>query len=162
MWSALLFGDNKGLTEGGKANSTEDACHCQKELLCELQFGLMIVNFTHFSNQSKLVVKKVSLSLWSTYLQMSRSMLLGGGEHHQKELLSEWQFGLMIVNFPHFSNQSKLVVNKVSLFLRSTYLQMSRSMFLGGGGWQYVCQKDAANKNHFDLTIGRGLKTIGV
>jgi hypothetical protein len=36
MWSALLFGDNKGLTEGGKANSTEDACHCQKELLCEL------------------------------------------------------------------------------------------------------------------------------
>ncbi len=24
------------------------------------------------------------------------------------------------------------------------------------GGWQYVCQKDAANKNHFDLILGVG------
>ncbi len=46
-WSALLFGDDKGLTGGGKADSTDDACHRQKELLSELKFGLMIgvVNF---------------------------------------------------------------------------------------------------------------------
>jgi hypothetical protein len=35
-WSALLFGDNKGLTGGGKANSMDDACHCQKEVFSEL------------------------------------------------------------------------------------------------------------------------------
>jgi hypothetical protein len=35
-WLALLFGDNKGLTGGGKVDSTDDACHCQKELLSEL------------------------------------------------------------------------------------------------------------------------------
>jgi hypothetical protein len=35
-WSALLFGDDKGLTGGGKADSTDDACHCQKEILSEL------------------------------------------------------------------------------------------------------------------------------
>jgi hypothetical protein len=34
-WSALLFSNNKGLTGGGKADSTDDACHCQKELLSE-------------------------------------------------------------------------------------------------------------------------------
>jgi hypothetical protein len=31
-WSAQLFGNNKGLTGGGKADSTDDACHHQKEL----------------------------------------------------------------------------------------------------------------------------------
>ncbi len=36
MWSALLFSDDKGLTGGGKANSMDDACHHQKELLSEL------------------------------------------------------------------------------------------------------------------------------
>ncbi len=40
-WSALLFRDNKGLTGGGIANSTDDACHCQKKLLSELWFGLL-------------------------------------------------------------------------------------------------------------------------
>ena len=30
MWLALLFSDNKGPTEGGKADSTDHACHCQK------------------------------------------------------------------------------------------------------------------------------------
>jgi hypothetical protein len=35
-WSALLFGDNKGLTGGGKADSTDDACLHQKELFSEL------------------------------------------------------------------------------------------------------------------------------
>jgi hypothetical protein len=35
-WSALLFGDDKGLTGGGKADSTDDACHRQKELFSEL------------------------------------------------------------------------------------------------------------------------------
>jgi hypothetical protein len=49
-WSALLFGNDKGLTGGGKADSTDDACHSQKELLSELWFGLMIVNFPHFSD----------------------------------------------------------------------------------------------------------------
>jgi hypothetical protein len=36
MWSALLFGDDKGLTGGGKADSTDNACHRQKELFSEL------------------------------------------------------------------------------------------------------------------------------
>jgi hypothetical protein len=35
-WSALLFGDDKGLTGGGKADSTDDACHRQKELFSGL------------------------------------------------------------------------------------------------------------------------------
>jgi hypothetical protein len=35
-WLALLFGNDKGLMRGGKANSTDDACHCQKELFSEL------------------------------------------------------------------------------------------------------------------------------
>jgi hypothetical protein len=35
MWSALFFSDNKGPTEGGKADSTDDKCHHQKELMCE-------------------------------------------------------------------------------------------------------------------------------
>jgi hypothetical protein len=35
-WSALLFGNNKGLMGGVKADSTDDACHHQKELLSEL------------------------------------------------------------------------------------------------------------------------------
>jgi hypothetical protein len=35
-WSALLFGDDKGLTGGGKADSTDNACHHQKELFREL------------------------------------------------------------------------------------------------------------------------------
>jgi hypothetical protein len=35
-WSALLFGNNKGLMGGGKANSTDNACHRQKEHLSEL------------------------------------------------------------------------------------------------------------------------------
>jgi hypothetical protein len=35
-WSALLFGDDKGLMGGGKADSTDDACHRQKELFSEL------------------------------------------------------------------------------------------------------------------------------
>jgi hypothetical protein len=35
-WSALLFGNDKGLTGGGKADSTDNACHCQKELFSEL------------------------------------------------------------------------------------------------------------------------------
>ena len=35
MWSALLFSDDKGPTEGGKADSTDDKCHHQKELTCE-------------------------------------------------------------------------------------------------------------------------------
>jgi hypothetical protein len=50
MWLALLFSDNKGLTGGGKADSTDDACHRQKVLFSELYFGLMIVNFPHFSD----------------------------------------------------------------------------------------------------------------
>jgi hypothetical protein len=35
-WSALLFSDNKGPTGGEKADSMDDACHHQKELLSEL------------------------------------------------------------------------------------------------------------------------------
>jgi hypothetical protein len=35
-WSALLFGDDKGLTGGGKADSRDDACQRQKELFSEL------------------------------------------------------------------------------------------------------------------------------
>jgi hypothetical protein len=35
-WLALLFGNNKGLMGGGIADSTDNACHCQKELLNEL------------------------------------------------------------------------------------------------------------------------------
>jgi hypothetical protein len=35
-WSALLFGNDKGLTGGGNADSTDDACHRQKELFSEL------------------------------------------------------------------------------------------------------------------------------
>ncbi len=37
-WLALLFGNDKdkGLTGGGKADSTDNACHCQKELFSEL------------------------------------------------------------------------------------------------------------------------------
>jgi hypothetical protein len=35
-WLALLFSNNKGPTEWGKANSTDDGCHHQKELLSEL------------------------------------------------------------------------------------------------------------------------------
>jgi hypothetical protein len=35
-WLARVFGGDKGLTGGGKANSTDDACHHQKELLSEL------------------------------------------------------------------------------------------------------------------------------
>ncbi len=35
MWSALLFGNDKGLMGGGKADSTDDACHHQKELFSE-------------------------------------------------------------------------------------------------------------------------------
>jgi hypothetical protein len=35
-WLVLLFSNNKGLTGGEKANSTDGACHCQKELLSEL------------------------------------------------------------------------------------------------------------------------------
>ncbi len=31
-WSALLFGDEKGLTGGGKADSTDDACLYYKRL----------------------------------------------------------------------------------------------------------------------------------
>ena len=34
MWSALLFSNDKGPTGGGKAISTENECHCQKELMC--------------------------------------------------------------------------------------------------------------------------------
>jgi hypothetical protein len=33
---ALSFSNDKGPTGGGKANSTGNACHCQKELLSEL------------------------------------------------------------------------------------------------------------------------------
>jgi hypothetical protein len=36
MWSALLFSNDKGPTGGGKVDSTDDACHRQKELLSEL------------------------------------------------------------------------------------------------------------------------------
>jgi hypothetical protein len=36
MWLALLFVDDKGLTGKGKADSMDNACHCQKELLSEL------------------------------------------------------------------------------------------------------------------------------
>ena len=32
MWSALLFSDDKGPTGGGKADSTGNKCHHQKEL----------------------------------------------------------------------------------------------------------------------------------
>jgi hypothetical protein len=35
MWSALLFSDDKGPTGGGKADSTDDECHCEQELTCE-------------------------------------------------------------------------------------------------------------------------------
>ncbi len=35
-WSVLLFSDNKGLMGGGKADSMDNACHCQKELSSEL------------------------------------------------------------------------------------------------------------------------------
>jgi hypothetical protein len=35
-WLALLFGDDKGLTGGREANSTDNVCHRQKELLSEL------------------------------------------------------------------------------------------------------------------------------
>jgi hypothetical protein len=35
-WLALLFSNDKGLMGGGKANSTDNACHRQKELLSEL------------------------------------------------------------------------------------------------------------------------------
>jgi hypothetical protein len=35
-WLVLLFGNNKGLTGGGKADSMDDACQCQKELSSEL------------------------------------------------------------------------------------------------------------------------------
>ncbi len=35
-WPALLFGDDKGLTGEGKADSTDDACHRQEELFSEL------------------------------------------------------------------------------------------------------------------------------
>ncbi len=35
-WLVLLFGNDKGLTGGGKADSTDDACHRQKELFSEL------------------------------------------------------------------------------------------------------------------------------
>jgi hypothetical protein len=35
-WLALLFGDDKGLMGGGKADSTDNACHRQKELFSEL------------------------------------------------------------------------------------------------------------------------------
>jgi hypothetical protein len=31
-WLVLLFGNNKGLTGGGKANSMDNAYHRQKEL----------------------------------------------------------------------------------------------------------------------------------
>ena len=34
MWSALLFSNDKGPTGGGKADSTENECHRQKELTC--------------------------------------------------------------------------------------------------------------------------------
>jgi hypothetical protein len=34
MWSALLFSKDKGPTGGGKADSTENECHGQKELTC--------------------------------------------------------------------------------------------------------------------------------
>jgi len=34
MWSALLFSNNKGPTGRGKADSTENECHRQKELTC--------------------------------------------------------------------------------------------------------------------------------
>jgi hypothetical protein len=39
-WLALLFGDNKGLTGGGKADSTDDACHRKKELFSELYYSV--------------------------------------------------------------------------------------------------------------------------
>ncbi len=35
-WLALLFGNDKGLMGGGKADSTDDACRRQKELFSEL------------------------------------------------------------------------------------------------------------------------------
>ena len=35
IWLALLFSNDKGSTESGKANSTDDKCHHQKELTCE-------------------------------------------------------------------------------------------------------------------------------
>ncbi len=35
MWSGLLFSDDKGTTGGGKADSTDNECHSQKELTCE-------------------------------------------------------------------------------------------------------------------------------
>jgi hypothetical protein len=35
-WLALFFSNDKGLTGGGKADSMDDACHRQKELLSEL------------------------------------------------------------------------------------------------------------------------------
>jgi hypothetical protein len=36
MWLALLFSNDKGPTGGGKADSTDDEYHCQKELTtCE-------------------------------------------------------------------------------------------------------------------------------
>jgi hypothetical protein len=36
MWLVLLFGNDKGLTGGGKANSMDHKCHRQKELFSEL------------------------------------------------------------------------------------------------------------------------------
>jgi hypothetical protein len=35
-WSALLFSDDKGLMGGGKADSTDNVCHRQKEVFIEL------------------------------------------------------------------------------------------------------------------------------
>ncbi len=35
-WAEALFSDDKGPTGGGKADSTDDECHHQKELLSEL------------------------------------------------------------------------------------------------------------------------------
>jgi len=34
IWSALLFSNNKGLTGGGKADSTENECHIVKKNSC--------------------------------------------------------------------------------------------------------------------------------
>ncbi len=38
-WLALIFEDAKGGGEEGKADSTDDVCHCQKELSSELCKG---------------------------------------------------------------------------------------------------------------------------
>jgi hypothetical protein len=40
-WSALLFGNDKGLTGEGKAGSMDDACHHQKELFSVLYCQLL-------------------------------------------------------------------------------------------------------------------------